>query len=199
MRRTYNADYQSGLHNETKVKRFLASLPGITIEPSTQHEDIALDIDCWVVTEGKRTPVSIKTQFMAQTTGMICLESQVKTALRVIQPDLDIYDSRRYVYQWNDSWLYNGKAEAYVIDTGDDLLLIKKHELLSFIQEGRGVRYIKGNKRSTVEKQIKAGHPHHDARSVLVPVQPLIEQGIATILPYYDEGYDADYTPEGLS
>lgn len=195
-----NSDYIRGCRAEAQIKRTLQRTfqsKGWRVEDSTIDEDIGQDIDCWIVKPDGRTPVSIKSQPIANKTGFIYLEMEVKMVVGV-KDEHDRLNPDAYDYEWQPSWGQYSKAEVYVVDLGKaGTLVIRKDQLAEALEDKRVKhRHIKGNKPETVRKQMEMGHPHHDARGLIVNWEDLLTRGYACLLECITVDYS--YQPVGL-
>lgn len=179
MSTTRDREYKRGLRDEERVINALKHA-GHIVRESSKKENIYQDIDCWV----NGQPVSIKSQAVAAKTGRVVFELEVKVAVDALGA-LDSVDPNDYVYEWEYSWFYYGQATSYLILIGERLLKINVpmlHERTIKVrrdcvrQSGISFRRLS---QAAVKRQMKARHPHHDAKLMLVETQHLINEGIA--------------------
>jgi hypothetical protein len=134
--------------------RPLYKAKGLEISKSSLDEDSQDDIDAWI---GANTPISIKCQHRASRSGYLAWENEVK----------------HIKHGWQDSWGLRGKARWYFLDMGDGYITIissKNIRRLAFKS-----RRLLGLSERVKESQRAIGHPHIDAKLVMIPVTQIID------------------------
>jgi hypothetical protein len=150
--------YEQGLRQEARVidalqKNFK------TVRKSSPREDKFLDIDVWV--DG--LPLSIKSQPACLRTGNLAFELKVLDAVSgKLEP----------------SWYYKGKARGYLFLVGEELFVINKDRLDSFVRKF-GWDKIKTLSPKVREEQKLLGHRHLDSECGLLNLETLIRLRVA--------------------
>lgn len=150
--RDHNA-YSRGVKAEHQLIQRLRKT-GFNVNRSSRDEDIHMDIDCYL--EGVST--SIKVQHAALRTGNLAFE-------------IEVFSSR--TRKWESSWYFDGRAEQYLFQVGNDVYMIQKSDL------PKGFWDIRQNTKSVCRSQEEIGHDHVDARIGLIPLEMLVSNGIA--------------------
>jgi hypothetical protein len=152
-----NIEYTRGIKTEERLISFLKE-NGFNVTPSTRHENINYDIDCW---EDDAVAVSIKAQHTALRTGNLAFE------LVLTNQDGST----------EDGWFRTGHASVYWIVVGNQLYKARKADIASYVLKHKWSR--KAHLSAQVAaSQKRINHKHIDSVVGLLPMSSLLEHKV---------------------